>query len=1047
MAERFFVGVGVGSYAQGHEELAYAVPDVDDFRRLLGNDFDGEPKRNPTKAQVSEYLDSLAGSLAGVTSLVLLWSGHAIRSPAGGLRLLAADSGSGLAAGIAPSEVVGPCAESGASQLLFIIDVCFAGQAVAATEVAAALLQAEPPDAQPGWVGVIASSSPLETARDGLFGQRLRALLTDGPRDQLQQATWSKHTEFISGEQLGTALLAEWGSGAQPPQFQRTGLAVGMFRNPLYDEAAEQSPGSSAPAGPEEATEAAEIPEQQQSPDAEFSRDTTTDEQSPFDELSDVAPGPLNQAALDSIAIARAASAALPAYDADAASTRDFIGIQSVVDAFSYLLASRNSQPPLAIGLFGEWGSGKSFLMQAIRRRIDEITRVARQSGTPQNDIGIYKRVVQVEFNAWHYVEGNLWASLVDHIFTNLRVMPNESTSELERRRIEISQQMVSTTRQRNVLKKRISSLDDKRRRAAQEAMELREEQLKRLQYLQRLRLTDVAATAKLDDSEKKAVNQALGHIGLERVEDTAIAAVQSLSEARALVHRGAILAPLRGKGLPWLVAIIATICTAPIVAFALQKWNVPTVPKVLTSLAAMASGAIVVIRQGMTWVSDALSRIEAAETKVRARVDAEAEKQAKETAELEQAIREDERQLAEAQKQRQEVNVQIASLRREVRELTPGKILAEFLDQRASSLDYQRHLGLTALIRRDFEKLTKLVEEANAQYDADGLSSNSVADFSRVVLFVDDLDRCPPHRVVEVLQAVHLLLSFPVFVVVVAVDPRWLSRSLQTQYKGLIEAHDSYVDSSTSQDYLEKIFQIPYRVAPLDAHSRASFMSGLVSRLVGGSTTDGTIAPADIEQISQEMRPLPESIGHGSSIADLDATVESASSKPASPTDDAYSERENYDDDTRKVDLNPSSLQLDDDEVKFLGVLLPILDSSPRGLKRYINIYRLIKTVAADPSSSMTGEAQRRMFLLAVLTSFPHGSDVITYITDSPSPQTQTLGDRITEYLNQHQTSESDLPKCKALTSWLAQQTLIAGCLIFDALDDACHVRLYSFT
>ena len=65
MAERFFVGVGVGTYARGHEELARAVPDVDDFRRLLDSDFDGEPKRNPTKAQISEYLDSLAGSPGG----------------------------------------------------------------------------------------------------------------------------------------------------------------------------------------------------------------------------------------------------------------------------------------------------------------------------------------------------------------------------------------------------------------------------------------------------------------------------------------------------------------------------------------------------------------------------------------------------------------------------------------------------------------------------------------------------------------------------------------------------------------------------------------------------------------------------------------------------------------------------------------------------------------------------------------------------------------------------------------------------------------------
>ena len=36
-------------------------------------------------------------------------------------------------------------------------------------------------------------------------------------------------------------------------------------------------------------------------------------------------------------------------------------------------------------------------------------------------------------------------------------------------------------------------------------------------------------------------------------------------------------------------------------------------------------------------------------------------------------------------------------------------------------------------------------------------------------------------------LQAIHLLLYFPLFVVVVAVDARWVSRSLMVRYKELI--------------------------------------------------------------------------------------------------------------------------------------------------------------------------------------------------------------------------------------------------------------------
>ena len=50
--------------------------------------------------------------------------------------------------------------------------------------------------------------------------------------------------------------------------------------------------------------------------------------------------------------------------------------------------------------------------------------------------------------------------------------------------------------------------------------------------------------------------------------------------------------------------------------------------------------------------------------------------------------------------------------------------------------------------------------------------AENDETSFERVVLCVDDLDRCPPEKVVDVLQAMHLLLYFPLFVVV-AVDSR----------------------------------------------------------------------------------------------------------------------------------------------------------------------------------------------------------------------------------------------------------------------------------
>ena len=147
MAVSRFVGVGVGAYDKGHPRLERAVPDVEAVAGLLGSSFDCAVLHDPGENEARDYLKALRGALPGSGGcLVLLWSGHAVRSPVDGLRLLARDSGTydddGLGAG---SDVAAPCAESGASQLLLIVDTCFSGEAVAAGELAALIMRQSPP--------------------------------------------------------------------------------------------------------------------------------------------------------------------------------------------------------------------------------------------------------------------------------------------------------------------------------------------------------------------------------------------------------------------------------------------------------------------------------------------------------------------------------------------------------------------------------------------------------------------------------------------------------------------------------------------------------------------------------------------------------------------------------------------------------------------------------------------------------------------------------------------------------------------------------------
>ncbi len=102
--------------------------------------------------------------------------------------------------------------------------------------------------------------------------------------------------------------------------------------------------------------------------------------------------------------------------DSDAPSGIDRLGLETEIDTLSALVASRSTKTPMSIGLFGNWGSGKSFFMQ----KMDERIRVFRDSASDDPDSPYCKSIIQLKFNAWHYIDRSLWASLGAEIFEGL---------------------------------------------------------------------------------------------------------------------------------------------------------------------------------------------------------------------------------------------------------------------------------------------------------------------------------------------------------------------------------------------------------------------------------------------------------------------------------------------------------------------------------------------------------------------------------------------------------------------------------------------------
>jgi hypothetical protein len=331
--------------------------------------------------------------------------------------------------------------------------------------------------------------------------------------------------------------------------------------------------------------------------------------------------------------------------------------------------------------------------------------------------------------------------------------------------------------------------------------------------------------------------------------------------------------------------------------------------------------------------------------------------------------------ELEQAREEEKEKARQIEELEKELKQLTPGRVLLDFISERVGSQDYRKYLGVAALIRNDFEQLSKLIVDNFTDFsktDKGTIPEKPTHEIHRIVLYIDDLDRCPPDRVVKVLQAVHLLLAFPLFVVVVAVDARWLSQSLMTHYQDLLtadhrrdglEKSEGFGQQASPQDYLEKIFQIPFWVRPLPEKARVRIVQGLVEESLVGRVSKETI---ENSQAQPAGTPDSDNGKKADNANEKKSVVHWGSSERRRPLDPKV-----------RTDLKPPSLDIEPIELQFMEGLHSLLGETPRSVKRFVNIYRLIKAVSLDQASGFVDEKpdadfKQVLFLLAVLTGLP---------------------------------------------------------------------------
>ncbi|NWG05950.1 MAG: SUMF1/EgtB/PvdO family nonheme iron enzyme [Chloroflexi bacterium] len=100
-----------------------------------------------------------------------------------------------------------------------------------------------------------------------------------------------------------------------------------------------------------------------------------------------------------------------------------------------------------------------------------------------------------------------------------------------------------------------------------------------------------------------------------------------------------------------------------------------------------------------------------------------------------------------------------------------------------------------------------------------------------RLVVFVDDLDRCLPEKAVEVLEAIKLFVDVPGCVFLLGLDQEVIARGVEIRYKEFSKTEDGETRNPIDgAKYLEKIIQLPFQIPPIESGDMGDFVSGLVA-------------------------------------------------------------------------------------------------------------------------------------------------------------------------------------------------------------------------
>jgi KAP family P-loop domain/Clp amino terminal domain, pathogenicity island component len=214
------------------------------------------------------------------------------------------------------------------------------------------------------------------------------------------------------------------------------------------------------------------------------------------------------------------------------------------------------------------------------------------------------------------------------------------------------------------------------------------------------------------------------------------------------------------------------------------------------------------------------------------------------------------------------------------------------------------------------------------------------------IAVFVDDLDRCRPEYVVQLLEGIQTLFVDEPVAYVVAADRTWLHLSFGKAYKDFEET-DGDPSRPLGFRFLEKTFQISMEIPPMTDDVRGEFWGRLLGTLAARGDGQGTSGESPAADAFAELSTQEEVERHAKDLVDAGMEPE-----------DVYAGA------VRRFNAGAIEQQTE----TLLSKFAPLLESNPRSMKRLVNAYGFERDLLIRQGHFLDEEERRQLALLTIL-------------------------------------------------------------------------------